>query len=128
MKVKVQRRSYKESNDGFVPPPIPFERPEARELEKDQYLALKLKSVAGSASSLEYTLNVPYFQSGTAEEWIKFLQNLERVFVGQDLQNGPNKFSMTRRLLAGSSLSSFDAHAASLEKTEGVPKMIFKCT
>ena len=82
MKVKVPQRSYKESNDGFVPPLIPFERPEARELEKDQYLALKLKSVPGSASSYEYTLNVPYFQAGMAEEFIKFLKNLDRVFVG----------------------------------------------
>ena len=121
MKVKVPRRSYKESNDGFVPPPIPFERPVPKDLEKDQYLALKLKSIPGSASSSEYILNVPYFRAGTAEEWIKFLKNLDRVFLGQGLQTGPNKFSMTRRLLAGGSLSSFDAHAASLVETEGVP-------
>ena len=122
MKVKVPRRSnYRDSNDGFIPPPIPFERPAARELEKDQYLALKLKSVPGSATSLEYTLNVPYFQSGMGGEWIKFLENLERVFVGQDLQSGPNKFSMTRRLLAGDSLSHFNNHAVSLVEKEGVP-------
>ena len=43
------------------------------------------------------------------------------MFVGQDLKSGPNKFSMTRRLLEGSSLSHFDTHAASLEEKEGVP-------
>ena len=76
MKVNVPRKNNKSSN-GFAPPPIPLERPAAKELEKDQYLALKLKSVPGRATSGEYTLNVPYFQSGTAEEWLKFLQNLE---------------------------------------------------
>lgn len=68
MKVKVPRRSFNSSNIGFAPSPIPLERPVTKELSKDQYLALKLKSVPGSASSLEYTLNVPYCQSGTAEE------------------------------------------------------------
>ena len=85
-----------------------------KELAKDQYLALKLKSVPGQATSAEYTLNVPYFQSGTPEEWLKFLQNLDRVFVGQNLTTGPNKFSMARRLLAGDSLSHFDRKAETL--------------
>ena len=81
MKVNVPRKSNKNSN-GFAPPLIPLERPASKEMEKDQYLALKLKSVPGRQSSGEYTLNVSYFQSGTAEEWLKFLQNLEKVFLG----------------------------------------------
>ena len=67
MKVNFPRKNSK-NNNGFAPPPIPLERPAVKELEKDQYLALKLKSVPGRATSGEYTLNVPYFQSGTAEE------------------------------------------------------------
>ena len=43
MKVNVPRKNNK-SNNGFAPPPIPLERPSFKELEKDQYLALKLKS------------------------------------------------------------------------------------
>ena len=115
MKVTVPRRNNNNNtNHGFAPPPIPLEKPEVKELEKDQYLALKLKSIPNRANSAEYTLNVPYFQSGTPEEWLKFLQNLERVFVGQNLTTGPNKFSMARRLLAGDSLSHFDRKAETL--------------
>ena len=120
MKVNVPRKS-KQSNNGFAPPPIPLERPAAKELEKDQYLALKLKSVPGRASSGEYTLNVPYFQSGEPEEWLKFMQSLNKVFVGQSLTSAPNKFAMARRLLAGDSLMHFDKMAASLTNDDDVP-------
>ena len=60
MKINVPHKNNK-SNNGFAPPPIPLEWPEAKELEKDQYLALKLRSVSGKATSEECTLNVPYF-------------------------------------------------------------------
>ena len=122
MKVKVPRRNvHNSAHNGFAPPPISLERPETKELAKDQYLALKLKSVPGSASSSEYTLNVPYFELGTAEEWLKFLQNLDRVIIGQDLKSGPNKFSMARRLLAGDSLSHFNDKASSQLDDKGQP-------
>ena len=60
MKVAVPKRS-KKNPPGFVPPPIPLERPESKELEKDDYVALKLKTVPRSSTSAEYSLNVPYF-------------------------------------------------------------------
>ena len=117
MKVTVPCKNNN-ANNGFAPPPIPLEKPAVKDLEKDQYLALKLKSIPTRANSAEYTLNVPYFQSGTPEEWLKFLQNLERVFVGQNLTTGPNKFSMARRLLAGDSLSHFERKAATLRDAD----------
>ena len=123
MKVKVPRASKNnKSNNGFAPPPIPFERPPVKVLEKDQYLTLKLKSVPSRANSAEYMLNVPYFQSGTAQQWLKLCQNLDRGFVGQNLTSGPNQFSMARRLLAGDSLSHFDKKAATLKDEAGNPE------
>ena len=122
MKVKFAKNSFNRMSDtGFAPPPIPFERAAVKDMEKDQYLSLKLKSIPGRTTSSEYTLNVRYFQSGTAEEWIKFTQNLNHVFVGQSLSTRPNKFSMTRRLLVGDSLSHFDKKASTLLDDEGNP-------
>ena len=120
MKVKVPSKTSS-TRSGFAPPPIPLEKPPVKELDKDQYLALKLKSIPTRNNSAEYTLNVPYFQSGTPEEWLKFLQNLERVFLGQNLTTGPNKFSMTRRLLVGDSLSHFDRKAETFKDDNGNP-------
>ena len=122
MKVKIPHASKNnKSNNGFAPPPITLERLAAKELEKDQYLALKLKSVPGRATSGEYALNVPYFQSGEPEEWLKFLQNLNKVFIGQNLTNCPARFVMVRRLLAGDSLTHFEAMAGSLKDDDGNP-------
>ena len=119
MKVNVPRKNS-ENNNGFAPPPIPLERFASKELEQDQYLALKLKPVPGRATSGEYTLNVPYFQSRTAEEWLKFLQNLEKVFVGQNVTTSSTKFAMTRRLLTCDSLTHFNDKAASFKDDNGV--------
>ena len=109
MKVTVPKKTKKTSN-GFVPPPIPLERPSAKELEKDDYVTLKLKTVPRSASSAEYSLNVPYFCSGTPEEWLKFLLNLKRVFNGQNLTSGP--------LLIGESLAHFEKKAETFVETD----------
>ena len=113
MKVAPQVMKRGKNSASFAPPPIPFERPAVKELGKDDYVTLKLKTVPRSASSAEYSLNVPYFRSGTPEEWLKFQKNLRRVFVGQNLTTGTHKFSMARRLLVGDSLSHFEKAANS---------------
>ena len=71
MKVNVPKKQMK-MPQGFIAPPIPLERPVVKELEKDDYVTLKLKTVPRSTTSAEYSLNVPYFRSGTPEEWLKF--------------------------------------------------------
>ena len=123
----IPKRSSK-TPAGFAPPPIPLERPVTKELEKDDYVSLKLKTVPRSSTSAEYSLNVPYFRSGTPEEWLKFLTNMERVFIGQNLSTGPHKFSMARRLLIGESLSHFEKKAESfvevVEQVENCHKSI----
>ena len=123
MKVKFSKSSFNRMSDtGFAPPPILFERAAVKDMEKDQYLSLKLKSVPGRATNSEDTLNVPYFQSSAVEQWIKFCQNLDCVFVGQSLSAGPNRFLMARRRLARDSLAHFDKTAATLVDAEGNPE------
>ena len=102
MKVKSPRRNSN-TNNGFAPPPIPLERPAAKELGKDQYLALKLKSVPGRATSGEYTLNVPYFKTGETEEWFKFLQNLDNVFTQQNVLKKIKKITWVLKEVPSSS-------------------------
>ena len=49
-------------------PPIPLERPEKMELQKGEYLVLKLKSLPNNKDSQTYELSIPYFSTGTLEE------------------------------------------------------------
>ena len=86
------------SKNGFIPPPIPLERPEPKILEKGTYLAMKLRSIPDNDESLVYELQIPYFKTGTPEEWFQFVWNLKRVLVGQHLTQGPNQYAMTPKL------------------------------
>ncbi len=91
--------------------PIQLQRPEKPELVKGQYITLKLRSTPAEAASTTYDLPLPYFGSGTPEEWLRFKRNLYKVIVGQNLTTGPLKYTVTRRVLEGDALAAFDASA-----------------
>ena len=80
--MKVVPKKEKVSNNnhktGFLPPPIPLERPKAKTLQKDEYLVMKLQSIPNKSTSLVYELNVSYFKDGMPEEWLKFWKILKR--------------------------------------------------
>ena len=48
-----------------------------------------------------YELMINYFGEGTPEELLIFHKILMKVIVGQNVTNGPDKYSLTRRLLQG---------------------------
>jgi hypothetical protein len=86
-----------------------LERAEGRSLVKGEYLAYKLRNDPADDSSPTYELTVPYFSTGTCEEWLKFRANVEKVLLGQHVTTGPAKFLVARRLLTGDALSVFNA-------------------
>ena len=97
---------------GFrITPPIPLDRPAAAKPIKGQYETLKLRNNPSSADSLGYEINIPYFSTGTAEQWIMFLKNLNQAITGQGLTTGPMKYALTKRLLKGDALACFNASA-----------------
>ena len=57
---------------------------------------------------------IPYFSTGTPEEWLRFVRNVSKVFVGQNLTTGPQQYACIRRLLDGNSLAVFELSAADL--------------
>ena len=116
----VPKKTTNDQHSGFLPPPIPLERPALKILQKDKYLVMKLQSDPKKATSPIYKLNVPYFKNGTVEEWMKFLDNLEKVIIRQDLSTGPTQFSMSRRLLSGDTLAQFNNKALALKNKETI--------
>jgi hypothetical protein len=103
---------------GRINPPIPLERAESRSLTKGEYLAYKLRNDPADDSSPTYELTVPYFSTGTCEEWIKFRANVDKVLQGQHVTTGPAKFLVARRLLTGDALSVFNAALDELGTSE----------
>jgi len=94
-----------------VIPPIPLERPTKKELHKGDYQTYKLRNVPADENSPVYELSVPYFRTGTCEEWLIFRKNLEKVILGQNVTNGPGRFIVARRLLEGDALTVFNNEA-----------------
>ena len=109
---------YRDTNKGrryerpSIIPAIPLERPEKKSLTKGEYHTYKLRSTPSDNTSPTYELSVPYFSTGTPEEWLKFLDNIKKVYTGQNITTGPNRYSLCRRLLDGEALTVFEAEAS----------------
>ena len=110
MKINLPNNSSKTTRR--VVPPIPYERPEKKNYAKGEYITLKLRTVPNDEGSATHDLIVPYFSTGTPEEWLRWKRDLGRVLQGQNVTTGPGKYSMTRRLLEGDALAAFNAAAA----------------
>ena len=99
--------------------PIHLERPDKVELEKGQYVVLKLRTNPADEKSTTYDLPLPFYSTGTPEEWLRFKLNLSKVLIGQNITTGPPKYALARRVLEGDALAAFEA-AAALQDTETV--------
>ena len=93
----------------FVPPPIPFECPPHQELKMDQQLTVRLQSTPTDPTSQTYQMTIPFFWSGTPEQWLLVKKTLLKIIVGQNITQGPSKYSMAQRVLEGNILARFDA-------------------
>jgi len=103
-----------------VIPPISLERPVRKELHKGDYQTYKLRNVPTNENSPVYELSVPYFRTGTCEEWLIFRKNLEKVIVGQNVTNGlSGRLIVARRLLEGDAFTVFNNQAQTHTTTTG---------
>ena len=102
--------------------PIPLERPEKKKLNKDKYVSFKLWNNPADADSTTYEFTVKFFQ-GTPEEVLDFVQDVNRVQVGQNLTQGPAKYALMHHLLKGDALAAFNtaATAAGNETNQNFP-------
>eukprot|EP00957_Ditylum_brightwellii_P030128 2280538-Ditylum_brightwellii.AAC.1 len=54
-----------------------IELPKISKLTKGNYHTYKLSMVPYNANSPTYDLAIPFFSTGSVEEWLKFWQNLQ---------------------------------------------------
>ena len=79
-------------------PIIGLNRPEKQTLNKGEYVVLKCRTDPTDDTS-SYNLPISYFSTGTPEEWLRFVRNVSKVYVGQNLTTGPQQFACIPRLL-----------------------------
>jgi len=96
--------------------PIPLIHPERKIRGKDEYCTFKLRTNPNEVGNLsEYERHIPYFSTGTPEEWLITVCDLNKVIAGQRLGNGPAKFTLARQVLQGDALSTFNTQAEVFE-------------
>ena len=77
-------------------------------LVKVEYIVIKCCSNPSINDSPTFDLPLPYFKTGTAEEYLRWKINLEKACVGQGCTNGTEKYAIARCLLQGDALAFFD--------------------
>ena len=90
---------------------IPLERPMERKYQKHEYISFKLKNNPGQANSGEYEFTIPFFHTGSPEETILLVQNIQKIFLGLDLTTGSAQYTIVRRILKGDALAAFNRFA-----------------
>jgi hypothetical protein len=95
------------NNNKAFKPVIPMDRAEPKDLEIGEYHTYKLRTNPAEADSPLYTLQVPKFDTGTPEEWLKFQKKLRAVIAGQNATTGPARYGLARNLLTGDALATF---------------------
>ena len=96
---------------------IPLERPIKEELVKGEYKSLRLHTDPLDTDSPFYTVNIGYFGSGNPEEYLLFVQDLDKVIVGQNLMSVPKRIATTKHLLKGDALATFNTVIAGKPQT-----------
>ena len=68
---------------------------------------MKCQNTPGDADSTTYNLQIPYFGSGTAEEWLQFVDNLNKGIKGQNIRRGDKRYELAEKILIGEMLTAF---------------------
>lgn len=76
--------------------PIPLERPKQPVPDPEDMYKAELRTVPNDPDSPKSSIHIPYFKDGTPEELLKCRENLEKMFVGQALVTGPQRFAGAR--------------------------------
>jgi hypothetical protein len=130
MKVANQNQRHdgaKNDVGSFMRAPIGLKRPKElfSFIKENTYLEMKLCSSPTDDSSPTYSLKMPIFKTGSAEQWFHWRAQFKVVLRGQNLTTGSDQFAMARRLLTGEALTRFN-NEASNERLE-TPARLERC-
>jgi hypothetical protein len=114
-----RKTNGQKGNGSFIRAPIGIDRP--KELfsfaEEGSHLEMKLRSTPTDENSPTYSLKMPIFKSGSAEQWFHWRTQFKVVLRGQNLIAASDQFAMARRLLTGEALTRFN-HEAQTQRVE----------
>ena len=103
--VKSQKKLAKPSTFGTsnFTPPISLMK-EEKAYAKGQYTTIKCKTNLADANSPTREIQIPYFKTGTPEEFLDFWAKVKEVIMGQNM-DPPAQFRLVCSLLKGEALT-----------------------
>ena len=66
-----------------------------------------LRNKVGAAGFVRYEIQVPYFKSGTCEQFLEFMDKVQALIVGQNLTTGPQWVALMQTVLKGDTYTYF---------------------
>ena len=91
----------------LVKPIIPLARPENHEPDASEYINHTCHNTPGDTTSGKYVIKIPRFDSGTPEQWIIFVDLVQKSLVGQNVTTGPPMYDYMERVLKGDAKAEF---------------------
>ena len=76
----------------MVNPIIALGRPEKEDLKPSEYIDHACHNTAGISTLWKYIINISWFDSVMREEWIIFMDLVQKALVGEKVTTGPTDF------------------------------------
>ena len=108
--VKIEEQIPKKSKtypSKLVKPIIPLARPENNELDALEYIEHTCHNTSRDTTSDKYIIKILWFDSGTPEEWIIFVDLVQKSLVGQNVTTGPPMYKCMEMVLKGDAKAEF---------------------
>ena len=120
MKISEKSLEFANRNQGGKPPLIAFYvKDSSKKLSPSDYQTYKLRTNPKDEKSAVYNLVVLYYEVGTLEEWLQFVDTIMQVIKGQDIQDRDAAYSLVKSLLRGDALQVFENKEASQDVKDG---------
>eukprot|EP00957_Ditylum_brightwellii_P192131 14625710-Ditylum_brightwellii.AAC.1 len=114
MKISNKSLKFVNHNQGSKPLPISFYvADDAKKLSLLGYQTYKLCTNRKDEKSAVYNLVVKYYEVGTPEEWLQFMDTIMQVIKGQGIQDRDAAYLLVKSLMRGDALQVFKNEEAS---------------
>eukprot|EP00957_Ditylum_brightwellii_P155911 11868221-Ditylum_brightwellii.AAC.1 len=77
---------------------------DVKKLSPSDCQTYKLHTNPKDEKSAVYNLVIKYYEVGTPEEWLQFMDAIMKVIKGQDIQDGDAAYLLVKSLLRGDAL------------------------
>ena len=107
---KIPKKNKSKSQE-LVYPTIPLDCPEKEDFEPIKYIDHKYHNTPGNNTPGKYVIKIPRFDSCALEEWIIFVDLVQKTLARQNVTTGLRMYKYMERILKGDAKAEFTQQA-----------------